>query len=71
MDALLRASGASLTEPSLLWLLGPVPTVAGFPPWRLRLAEIHHVAPRPAALSEARMEASLRAYLRTVQRYGA
>ena len=60
---------ASCDKRYLAQVFGRAFTLAGFPPWRLRLAEVYHMGPL-AALTPARFEGVLRRYRRTHQRFG-
>ena len=51
-------------------MFGPAFTLACFPPWRLRLAEVYHLGAL-RLLTPARFAAALRRYRRTHQRFGA
>jgi hypothetical protein len=53
-----------------LQVCGDAFTLAGFPPWRLRLAEVDHLGGW-RALTPARFAGALRRYRRTRQRFGA
>lgn len=53
-----------------LQVFGPAFTLACFPPWRLRLAEVYHLGAL-RLLTPARFAAALRRYRRTHQRFGA
>lgn len=55
---------------NLYQVFGNAFTLAGFPPWRLRLAEVHHLGPL-RALTAARFDGALRRFHRTHQRFGA
>lgn len=48
---------------------GPALTLAGFPPWCVRASEIYGVGPL-AALTPRRLQAALRRYGATKQRFG-
>lgn len=63
-------SAAWCDEPHLAQVFGRAFTLAGFSPWRLRLAEVYHMGPL-GALTPARFGGVLRRYRRTHQRFGA
>ncbi|KAI9183618.1 hypothetical protein H9P43_004536 [Blastocladiella emersonii ATCC 22665] len=64
-----RISRAVLPDPDLLIVAVPSPVLLGFPPWGLRVTEIHH---ERAAwwLTPARVARALRRYRVVEQRYG-
>jgi dehydrodolichyl diphosphate syntase complex subunit NUS1 len=57
------------SEPELLIKVGPTLTVAGFPPWLLRISEIQHV-PDLSSLTELNLRRVLDHYAHTEQRNG-
>ncbi|KAK9825672.1 hypothetical protein WJX81_000822 [Elliptochloris bilobata] len=63
------AGPAWAPETELILVFGPAFTLAGFPPWRLRLAEVYHLGAL-RALTPLRFEGVLRRYRRTHQRFG-
>ena len=56
-------------EPDIVVVFGPAFTLAGFPPWAVRTAELFEVGAL-AAVTSGKMDAVLRRYLGTRQRFG-
>lgn len=59
-----------LKEPELLLVFGPVLTLAGYPPFHTRAAEVLHVGPLSSCRRQD-VEAALASYCRVLQRHGA
>jgi hypothetical protein len=59
-----------LEEPQLLLVVGPVLSLAGYPPFHSRGAEIFHLG-EAAAVTEQVVAAALARYCRVLQRHGA
>ncbi len=56
-------------EPDIVVVFGPAFTLAGFPPWAVRTAELFEVGAL-AAVTSGKLDAVLRRYLGTRQRFG-
>lgn len=56
-------------EPDIVVVFGSAFTLAGFPPWAVRIAELFEVGAL-AAVTSGKMDAVLRRYLGTRQRFG-
>ncbi|GIL44987.1 hypothetical protein Vafri_2420 [Volvox africanus] len=63
------AGPAVLVQPELVLVVGPVLTLAGFPPLQVAASEILHLGPS-RGLNRARVDAALAKFLRTEQRFG-
>jgi len=59
-----------LLEPQLLLVFGPVLTLAGYPPFHTRVAEIQHMGPL-ASVRRSHIEAAVASYCQVLQRHGA
>ena len=59
-----------LQEPQLLLVFGPVLTLAGYPPYHARVAEIHHMG-RLAGVRRDHVDAAFASYCQVLQRHGA
>lgn len=69
-SALFRVGGhVAVLEVDLVMVFGDVLTLAGFPPWSLRVAEIHKLG-RLQGMTEGRLWGSIRKFCRTEQRHG-
>ena len=67
---LVAASGVLAgVEPDLVVVFGSALTIAGFPPWAVRTAELFEVGPL-GAVTAGKMDAVLRKFLGIRQRYG-
>lgn len=53
----------------LVQVIGDCLSIAGYPPWALRTSEMYHIGPLQS-ISQASIQATLRQYNRTVQRFG-
>lgn len=56
-------------EPDLVLVFGPALTMSGFPPWLMRTAELFEVGPL-SLVTGSKLDALLRRFLRTRQRFG-
>ncbi|GLI64883.1 hypothetical protein VaNZ11_008270 [Volvox africanus] len=63
------AGPAVLVQPELVLVVGPVLTLAGFPPLQVAASEILYLGPS-RGLNRARVDAALAKFLRTEQRFG-
>ncbi|GLC33120.1 hypothetical protein PLESTB_000368300 [Pleodorina starrii] len=70
LDQMAQLAGpAVLVQPELVLVVGPLLTLAGFPPLQVAASEILHLGPA-SGLSRARVDAALAKFLRTEQRFG-
>jgi hypothetical protein len=68
--AAVTGSSDIATEPQLLLVFGPVLTLAGYPPYHTRAAEVQHMGPLAKACQQGVANA-VAAYCKVLQRHGA
>jgi hypothetical protein len=68
--AAVTGSSDIAAEPQLLLVFGPVLTLAGYPPYHTRAAEVQHMGPLAKA-SQTGVANAVAAYCKVLQRHGA
>lgn len=64
-----KCQSAALQVPDLMLVFGRTFSLAGYPPWPIRVTEIYHMG-RLSQVSDSLLQNTWHQYSRTVQRFG-